>query len=95
MLYHIQDFEDFPLFMAVQDHAQVHVDCNDFVTILLLIKSNRTGGELDLPEMKRCLTWGVGDAVILDSAHIEYGTREFTGGPADRLVLLHLMGPYI
>jgi len=44
----VRIFDLFPLFMSTQGVAKIHKDRNDFVTFLFLIKSDGTGGELEI-----------------------------------------------
>ena len=86
-----RQFSFFPLFMATQGIACIHKDTNDVLSFLFLIKSDGTGGELEIAGTGHCFAWKVGDAIILDSSDLAHGTCEFSGLPTERLVGLFII----
>jgi hypothetical protein len=85
-------FGMFHLFMCGRGAVKFHRDCNDYISVLFLIKfpKEAKGGGLQIKEAKRCFNWGVGDIVIMDT-HLSHGTRHFQGEKKDRLVGIFLI----
>jgi hypothetical protein len=84
-------FSLFPLFMATLGVAQPHLDRNDLIAVLMLVKSVGRGGALELIGLDSQLSWQVGDAIVLDSAKLVHGTRPFSGKAEDRIVGLFIV----
>ncbi len=85
-------FGDFPLFMATCGVARMHFDRNDVVSILVLLSSPaNSGGGLELGGTSKVLNWEVGDAIILDSADLAHGTRDFVGDLDERIIGLFIL----
>lgn len=66
--------------------SKMHKDVNDKLSILVLLKSEGDGGELELGGTKLAIAWNVGDVIILNSADIWHGSRKFSGFIGDRIV---------
>jgi hypothetical protein len=65
----------------------MHTDPNDLISFLFLIQMDANcGGGLEIGGTGNCIDWKVGDAILLDSAGLMHGTRNYTGDTDNRLV---------
>lgn len=76
----------FHLFIAPRGESRLHKDKDDKLSFLILLKSDGKGGELELGGTKFAISWKVGDVIILDSASILHGSRNFEGDKKNRIV---------
>lgn len=81
----------FHLFMAARGLARLHKDQNDIVSLMFLIQSPGSGGELEIGGTGTAIGWQVGDVVIMDTADITHGTRDFFGEDSGRIVGLFII----
>jgi len=85
-------FGDFPLFMAARGMAKMHTDINDVVSVLFVMKSEpNCGGGLEIGGSDLVFEWEVGDIIILDSADLVHGTRDYLGSIDSRIVGIFIL----
>jgi len=85
-------FGDFPLFMAARGVAKLHTDMNDVVSVLFLMKGvPNCGGGLEIGGADIVFEWEIGDIIILDSADLVHGTREYGQDIDSRIVGIFIL----
>jgi len=85
-------FGDFPLFMAAKGVAKMHTDINDVVSVLFVMKSEADcGGGLEIGGSNLVFDWEVGDVIILDSADLVHGTRDYLEDINSRIVGIFIL----
>ena len=80
-------FGDFHLFIAARGKAKMHKDRNDYLAFLFLVSAKTgQGGGLEIGGTGHSFEWKVGDAILLDSADLFHGTRQYLGDSEERVV---------
>lgn len=80
-------FDLFHLFMSPRGVAKMHKDKNDFISVLFPIEMEmECRGSLEIGGTGQCFDWKLSDAVLLDSAKLFHGTRDYLGAIEGRLI---------
>lgn len=78
----------FHLFMTPEGASKMHNDRGDLIALLVLLSKDpsSSGGALEIGGTSYAVDWQIGEAILLDSAQLYHGSRDYCGNLGQRLV---------